>query len=765
MDAELSSAWSAALDFALHSALDSCNNPARFGRALANFAPAMFRQRTARPLFGLVLRVLLGVLAASPDSLQAQNPSKSAPDTLIHAPWLREVLVAGTRNRKSTVSLPLPATVISQEQIRRSATLRLSDLLQEQSGLILQQGFGTGVQIQGLGPEYNLILLDGEPLIGRSAGTLELQRLGLNRVRRVEIVKGPSSALYGSEALGGVVNLVTDDAEDSTNTWSASQRVGSLNTLDLALQGQGKLHPQHQIFWDGGVNFFQTDQYSLRPFTQSPLLSPLKRFSQQQKMRWSPHPDHRILTQWRSNHDQSESLLSAVTNGQRVETRGSEENGEHNFRIDWVHQPTRNLQNYKGRLRLYGSRFDKTQSLKNNNGPLYSDGFQQAYLKAEWQGIWTSSPRSEWVYGMGTVRDAVRSERYGGPSSERVNPVWYVFQQWDHRLSDRASMLAAVRFDRYQLFGSAWSPKVALQWWQNPQVNWKASVARGFKTPDFRQLYLNFINPAAGNYRVLGSLNAQAVIAALDSAGLLSSLTPEYSLLQALRPEYSTSLQLGRTRYGRTQKIDWRWEIHGFAHLLQNMIDSRPVAIQTDGSQIFSYLNINQAYTTGIENKLTLEHPRWSATLGWQMLWTGRPEDWRRIRNKEVYTRDDEGFSRLMQASDYRGLPFRSNQQVQLGWTRNFRGGYYARWQSTYRSSWLTADTDGNGLFNRQDLRASGFAVHRLVGGGPVSWNKAGVLLQVQIGVENILNYRDAFFVPNLNPRSLFIQIEWRPSA
>ncbi|MFM7587743.1 MAG: hypothetical protein ACKO55_01390, partial [Bacteroidota bacterium] len=116
MDAELSSAWSAALD----SALDSYNNPARFGRALANFAPAMFRQRTARPLFGLVLWVLLGVLAASPESLLAQNPSKSAPDTLIHAPWLREVLVAGTRNRKSTVSLPLPATVISQEQIRRS---------------------------------------------------------------------------------------------------------------------------------------------------------------------------------------------------------------------------------------------------------------------------------------------------------------------------------------------------------------------------------------------------------------------------------------------------------------------------------------------------------------------------------------------------------------------------------------------------------------------------------------------------------------------
>ncbi len=717
-----------------------------------------------RPALRLFLFLLGSLACCLNGGIIAQNLPKPSPDTLVHAPWLREVLVAGTRNRKSTVSLPLPATVISEEQIKRSAALRLSDLLQDQSGLVLQQGFGTGIQIQGLGPEYNLILLDGEPLIGRSAGTLELQRLGLNQVKRVEIVKGPSSALYGSEALGGVVNLVTDDSENNKNQGSASLRIGTLNSLDLGIQAQQQISKSQPAYWNGGIHYFQTDQYSLRPFTQSPLLSPLKRFSQQQKIRWSPHQDHQVLAQWRSNHDQSESLLSAVTNGQRVETQGTEENGEHNLRIDWVHQPTRSHQNYKGRLRLYGSRFDKNQRLENDNGPLYSDGFQQQYLKAEWQGIWTSSPRSEWVYGMGTVRDAIRSERYGEGSAEKVNPVWYVFQQLDYRLSDRGSIIAAVRFDRYQLFGSAWSPKVALQWWQSPKINWKLSVARGFKTPDFRQLYLNFINPAAGNYRVLGSLNAQQVIAALDTAGLLSSLTPEYNLLQSLRPEYSTSLQLGRTQYERNQGIDWRWEIHGFAHLLQNMIDIRPIAIQTDGAQIFSYLNVNQAYTAGIENKLTLEQPLWVLQFGWQMLWTGRPEDWTRIRNKEVYTRDEEGFSRLMQASDYRGLPFRSNQQIQLSWTRNFRGGYYARWQSTYRSSWITADTDGNGLYNRQDLRASGFAVHRLVGGGPITLNRSGVVLQLQAGIDNLFNYRDAFFVPNLNPRSLFIQFEWRPT-
>jgi hypothetical protein len=109
-------------------------------------------------------------------------------------------------------------------------------------------------------------------------------------------------------------------------------------------------------------------------------------------------------------------------------------------------------------------------------------------------------------------------------------------------------------------------------------------------------------------------------------------------------------------------------------------------------------------------------------------------------------------------------LPFRSNQQVQIGLTKILAKDFYLRWQTTYRSSWLTADTDGNGLYNRQDLRAAGFAVHRLVGGGPITWNKTGVVLQLQAGIDNLFNYRDAFFVPNLNPRSLFIQLEWRPT-
>ena len=76
-------------------------------------------------------------------------------------------------------------------------------------------GGGEGIQIQGLDSEYILILVDGLPLIGRQSGTLDLNRIAIGNIDQIEIIKGSSSSLYGSEALGGVVNLISHESQDS----------------------------------------------------------------------------------------------------------------------------------------------------------------------------------------------------------------------------------------------------------------------------------------------------------------------------------------------------------------------------------------------------------------------------------------------------------------------------------------------------------------------------------------------------------------------
>jgi outer membrane receptor for ferrienterochelin and colicins len=691
----------------------------------------------------------------------AQN-SVSTPDTplLIVAPWKQEVVVSGTRTEKTTLELPLPTLVIPAERIRQSGNLRLGDLLSEQSGLVVLPGFGAGLQIQGLSAEYNLIMLDGEPLVGRTAGVLDLNRIPLVQLKQVEVVKGPSSSLYGSDALGGVVNMVTRFDSSAGQHLNLSIRGGSFKLRDLRMEaGLGR----SRWSWQGWINPYSAEQFSLRPFSQSPVVGPILRMSQQQQWSYRPGRGHEFVVLLRTQFDTARNEVSVTTGSGASVTTGREQNREYLGRLDWHH---RIGQHYNGRLRLYATRYRNEQSLGNEQGLIYTDGFDQQYLKSECQGIWNPSTATQWVYGAGAVRDAVQSARYDAVGLERVNPIFYLFNQFEHRFPKQLTLLAALRYDRHQLYASAWSPKLALQGWISPQQSWKFSVSRGFKIPDFRQLYLNFINPAAGNYRVFGSLRAREGVEALQAAGQISALLDDYGLLSELQPEFSTAFQAGTVRFFDLAR-HWQaqWESDLFVHRLKNMIDSRPIAVQTDGAQIFSYLNVNRAITAGWENRLRVYHRKISISVGGQYLWCGRPDDLKRIRDGLVYTRKDGGNSRLLTTRDYRGLPFRSTWQGQLVITYTPKpNDFFIRWQSTYRSSWITADTDGNGLFNQQDLSAPALLSCRIGVGGswkneqtsdkPLAW-------EWQAGIDNLLNYQNAYFLPNLMPRNAFILVKY----
>ena len=113
---------------------------------------------------------------------------------------LEEVVVTATRTPRSVNNVPVPVTIIGQDKIERIGALRLNEVLAEQAGLQIITDHGTGLQLQGLSADYILILIDGEPVIGRTGGTLDLTRLAVGSIQRIEIVKGPSSSLYGSEA-------------------------------------------------------------------------------------------------------------------------------------------------------------------------------------------------------------------------------------------------------------------------------------------------------------------------------------------------------------------------------------------------------------------------------------------------------------------------------------------------------------------------------------------------------------------------------------
>jgi len=112
-----------------------------------------------------LLNTFLGLLFSTLVAAQQQA------DTL-GSRTMDEVVVTATRTPRLMGNLALPVNIISSKTLYQSGSLRLHDILAEQTGINIIENFGKGVQVQGLSSEYTLILIDGEPLIGRTGGVL-----------------------------------------------------------------------------------------------------------------------------------------------------------------------------------------------------------------------------------------------------------------------------------------------------------------------------------------------------------------------------------------------------------------------------------------------------------------------------------------------------------------------------------------------------------------------------------------------------------------
>ena len=139
----------------------------------------------------------------------------AAPPTPDTVQTLEPVVITGTRTEHRVSDSPVDVQLITDTDIRRSGARDVAELLEREGGVYVsrQAGRGTRIEMQGLASEHVLILINGQRVIGRINGAIDLTRLRVAQIQRIEIVKGPSSALYGSDALGGVINIITREPE------------------------------------------------------------------------------------------------------------------------------------------------------------------------------------------------------------------------------------------------------------------------------------------------------------------------------------------------------------------------------------------------------------------------------------------------------------------------------------------------------------------------------------------------------------------------
>ncbi|MFM6970532.1 MAG: TonB-dependent receptor plug domain-containing protein, partial [Sediminibacterium sp.] len=452
----------------------------------------------------------------------------------------------------------------------------------------------------------------------------------------------------------------------------------------------------------------------------------------------------------RLNQERITNEISVVNNGVIVNSEGKEKNEDANISAALTHRFNNSI---KTNAKFYTTTFTGEQDLATTSGTPYTDYFRQRFLKYESQTDFIVSKKIETSVGGGYILDRANSTRYDSKESAKENQVGYAFFQTEWKPTQKLIIIGGARYDHNALFAAAFSPKLALKYTLSNNIDFKASVGRGFKAPDFRQLYLNFTNTAAGGYSVFGAIEAQKIITALRLMGQIASIESDYYNLAALQPEFSTGYHASFD-YHVPNKATFSFGL--FYNSINNLIDNRLVAYKLGGAQIFSYLNVKSAFTKGLEfNTDYTIAKKYTLSGGYQFLLSGDQSEIDKINQGKVFTRDANGYSKILNTADYVGLPNRSKHQANLK-LQYAHERVFATLRALYKSKWFVTDTDGNGLYNTNDAHASGFVQLNATIGLPISKN-----LSVQVGCNNILNYSDPIYMPNFMGRSGFISINY----
>ncbi len=691
--------------------------------------------------------------------------AQQAPDSSSGSISTQEVVVTATRDTQALEKLPLPITLISGKAIQRMGAQRLGEVLLEQPGLVVgNAGFNLtgpgalGVQLQGLSPDYTLILIDGEPVIGRSGGFLDLERLTVGNVSRVEIVKGPASILYGSEALAGVINIITQPNTHGF-TADASLRAASNNTYDanVGLQlGRGA--------WSGRVfyNRNQTQGYDLFPETDGQTVYP----------KYSNTYTGRLQYVWGSRAMLALSARSyeeaVYPFNQQGTVRATEVAtlGNTSYQRDWSLYPSLTwyvLPNLKIRTTLYASQYSANETSRHNavDTLYYENHFSQRFTRPEVIIYYSPIAPLKLTAGAGYIAEHVTRALFG--STLRTQRTRYAFLQSELQLGTRATLIGGLRWDENSSYGAQLSPKLATRYALGQRWNLQASIGVGFKAPDFRQLYFDFANPFAP-YTLIGAADVASYLQALLNNGSLQPTDLYFPLatLGNLRAESSVSYNLG-ARY-RTDKFSL--DVNLFLHDVKDLITSATVAYSAaaPNRQYISYRNVDAAFFGGLDLETRWDVSRNLRLSGsYQFLQTGDWNIWRGIQRSEVVVRNPAGDSRPLQLYEYTGLPERSRhtgtfkityQAPKLGTDANLR--------VIYRGSFFARDVNGNNVADPElpEETTGGYTLVNLAVGQKL---KHG--FYAQAGLDNILDQKNPTYLPFLAGRLWFVRLSYRFST
>ena len=403
-----------------------------------------------------------------------------------------QVVVTGTRNEIRLKDSPVRVEVVGKERIQNTAMADIGDVLKEQTGLLLTGTVRNGIQMNGLGPDYTLILIDGQPVIGRVAGVLDVSRLSVGNVERIEIVKGPMSSMYGSEALGGVVNIITKRPDDGLHGNVFAQYLTRGPAEMRAEIGYGI----DSLEVSGFANYKQQAPFTLSLGTRTIPYAGFDDGTMQAKLLWRFDRGWKVTSWLRGFRSESNGTFIESVAGQIAQNTGSV--------VQSDVSSTTSLEYALGRARLnmtaYGSVYNERYNFDTIQGDAGSvDDLQRRIGRFYAQYDVSFNVSNRLMLGGEFLYDDIAGSRYTDSTGQ--SPLYrtgVAFAQWEGLPTSWISYVLSCRFDNNSVFGGAVSPRFSVLWKPNDHLRASANIGSGFKAPDFRQLFVTFSNRLAG---------------------------------------------------------------------------------------------------------------------------------------------------------------------------------------------------------------------------------------------------------------------------
>lgn len=530
---------------------------------------------------------------------------------------LDNIVVTGTRTERKLLDVPVRTEVISKQELKKTHARDLAEALRYQPGLLLKETHGKSgsqVWLQGLDSDRVLVLVNGRPVSASTGSTVDLSQLAVGDIDHIEIVKGAVSALYGSSAMGGVVNIITRHSK-APLAYTLVADAGSFGDKNLGDDT------------DLGIKHVSLNATANRD-------------------RWRTH----VAADYRDSNgfdlDKStyrfEGDKGSKYNLNAALVYQSESGGEISFMPALYGEDLRrNFSSFApgvGEIKKYKNeeveRLTSTlafkQPLKNDaqlSGFFIHEDFKDiteqdvlatvpvdqrreaniAFDKIELQWDRALGKKQLWTMGLvGFSADLKQhQDRLDGaqlitideisPGAGRQNIEF--FAQDDIFLNEYWELLPGFRYQDDSDFGDYLAPRLNLmmtpEWWPKLETRLRLGIGRGYRVPNLKERYFLFDHSALG-YMVLGN--------------------------PALIPETSDSLQAG---IDLTHQNGFRAELSLFQNTIEDLIDTHRNAEKsaTAGLSIFEYVNVAKARTRGADLILDYRfNDIFSANIGYSYL-------------------------------------------------------------------------------------------------------------------------------------------------